>query len=248
MKNDRREWIGRDQSLIVHRDKIEKIERDEHGLVERDQVTEITRDRSLKVGGKEMIEIEGTRSLVVTGDVHEASKANHSHEVAQGLYLKASGVVIEGMQELTLKVGGNFVRLDAGGVTITGTMVKLNSGGAAGTGTAVRAVPARAPLEAALAASVAAAAAQQGADDNRPTHQEPNPNEPPPPDKTWIELELVDEADKPVSGERYEVELPNGKIATGTTGADGVARVTGVEPGTCKIRFPGLDKDAWEKI
>jgi type VI secretion system secreted protein VgrG len=248
VKNDRRERIRRDHHMIVDRDQIEKVGRDEHRFVDRDQITEITRDHSLKVGGKEMIQITGTRSLEVTDDVAEASKANYSHEVGKNLYLKASGVVIEGMQELTLKVGGSFVFLDSSGVTIKGSMVKLNSGGAAGTGTAGSIVPVSARLDPAEAASAAAVQSKKGVKDDRPTHQEPKKDAPPPPNRTWIELELVDEADKPVPGEPYEVELPNGKIASGTTGADGVARVTGVEPGSCKIRFPRLDKDAWEKI
>jgi type VI secretion system secreted protein VgrG len=33
--------------------------------------------------------------------------------------------------DLTLKAGGSFIRLNAGGVTIKGTMVKINSGGSA---------------------------------------------------------------------------------------------------------------------
>jgi type VI secretion system secreted protein VgrG len=35
---------------------------------------------------------------------------------------------------LTLKVGGNFVNLNPGGVFIQGTMVMINSGGAPGAG------------------------------------------------------------------------------------------------------------------
>jgi hypothetical protein len=127
-------------------------------------------------------------------------------------------------------------------------MLKLNSGGAAGNGNAVKEVPAMKPLAAAMAASAAAAAAKKGASDNRPTHKEsPKADDHPSKEKTWIEIQLVDEADQPVAGEPYEVELPDGKIATGTTGANGMARVRGVKPGSCKIRFPRLDKDAWEK-
>jgi type VI secretion system secreted protein VgrG len=247
VKNDSREWVGRDRHLIVTRDRIEEIQRDEHDLVQRDQVTEVTRDQSVQVGGKQMIEITGTRSLSVTGDVHESSKASHSHEVTKNLYLKAMGMVVEGMQELTLKVGSNFVRMDSSGVTIVGSMVKINSGGSAGTGTAVNAVPVLKVLQAASAASAAAGTSQKGVTDNRPTHQEPKKNQPPPPNTTWVELELVDEAGQPVPGEPYEVELADGKIATGTTGADGVAHIGGIKPGTCKFRFPRLDKDAWEK-
>jgi hypothetical protein len=35
------------------------------------------------------------------------------------------------MTQLTLKVGGNFVNINAAGVQINGTMVLINSGGAA---------------------------------------------------------------------------------------------------------------------
>ncbi|SER98789.1 type VI secretion system secreted protein VgrG, partial [Pseudomonas sp. NFACC02] len=43
-------------------------------------------------------------------------------------------VVIEAGNELTLKAGGSFIKIDAGGVSITGAQIKLNSGGSPGTG------------------------------------------------------------------------------------------------------------------
>ncbi len=43
-------------------------------------------------------------------------------------------LVIESGTTLTLKVGGSFINLNAGGVYISGPMILLNSGGAAGTG------------------------------------------------------------------------------------------------------------------
>jgi hypothetical protein len=63
----------------------------------------------------------------------------------------------------------------------------------------------------------------------------------------WIEIELVDEDDKPVPGERFSIELPDGTTAAGTLDEKGFARVEGFEPGSCKVTFPGLDQDAWEK-
>ena len=63
----------------------------------------------------------------------------------------------------------------------------------------------------------------------------------------WIEIELVDEEDEPVPGEKYEVKLPDGSVAKGTLDGDGFARIEGIDPGTCEITFPNLDKDAWEK-
>ena len=66
-------------------------------------------------------------------------------------------------------------------------------------------------------------------------------------EKTWIEIELVDEEDNPVPGEKYKVTLPNDKVAQGTLDNKGFAHIGGIEPCTCQITFPNLDKDAWEK-
>jgi|SRR5882672_600680 len=63
--------------------------------------------------------------------------------------------------------------------------------------------------------------------------------------KSWIEIELVDEAKAPVPGESYEITLADGSVAKGTLDGNGFARVDGIEPGTCKVTFPDLDKDAW---
>lgn len=64
---------------------------------------------------------------------------------------------------------------------------------------------------------------------------------------SWIELEMVDEQDEPVSGVKYQVKLPDGSEATGTLDNEGFARIDGIEPGQCEVTFPELDKDAWEK-
>ncbi len=67
-------------------------------------------------------------------------------------------------------------------------------------------------------------------------------------EKSWIEIELVDEEDEPVPGEKYKITLPDGEtIAEGTLDNNGFARVEGIDKGTCKITFPELDKEAWEK-
>ncbi len=65
-------------------------------------------------------------------------------------------------------------------------------------------------------------------------------------EKSWIEIELVDEEDEPVPGEKYKITLPDASVAKGTLDNKGFARIEGIEPGTCQITFPNLDKDAWE--
>jgi hypothetical protein len=65
---------------------------------------------------------------------------------------------------------------------------------------------------------------------------------------SWIEIELVDEDDEGIPGEKYKITLPDDSVAEGTLDEKGFARVEGFEKGTCKVSFPELDKDAWEKI
>lgn len=66
--------------------------------------------------------------------------------------------------------------------------------------------------------------------------------------RTWIEVELVDERGRPVAGERWSLTLPDGTTRSGTTDDKGVARVEGIDPGTCWVSFPDLNRDAWERI
>ena len=66
--------------------------------------------------------------------------------------------------------------------------------------------------------------------------------------KSWIEIKLVDETNKPVPGERYRITLPDGTtLAEGTLDENGFARVDGIDPGTCKVTFPNLDQTAWRR-
>jgi hypothetical protein len=62
----------------------------------------------------------------------------------------------------------------------------------------------------------------------------------------WIEIKLLDMNGDPVPDEKYEIELPKGAKVSGKTDAQGMARHTGIDPGTCKVTFPDLDKEAWE--
>lgn len=65
---------------------------------------------------------------------------------------------------------------------------------------------------------------------------------------SWIEIELVGEDDKPIPGEKYKIKLPDGSVAEGTLDEKGFAREESFEKGNCKVTFPDLDKEAWEKI
>jgi type VI secretion system secreted protein VgrG len=70
---------------------------------------------------------------VGTGQFVEAGTEIHYHA--------GDKVVIEGGMELTAKAGGSFVKVDAGGVTISGAEVKANTGGAPGVGSGIAILP-----------------------------------------------------------------------------------------------------------
>jgi hypothetical protein len=65
--------------------------------------------------------------------------------------------------------------------------------------------------------------------------------------KSWIEIELLDQQGKPVPNEEYQIELPDGSTVDGNLDGMGLARVDGIDPGTCKITFPNLDKRIWRR-
>lgn len=119
LKNDIREWVGNNRSLIVTQDQMEKAGGDLH--------SQVTGNINQKVGQN--------LSLQVGQNLYEKSGTNFAHEAGQVIHLKAGmTVVLEAGTELTLKVGGNFIDINPSGITIVGTMVMINSGGSAGSG------------------------------------------------------------------------------------------------------------------
>jgi type VI secretion system secreted protein VgrG len=267
--HDAREWIGNDRSLIVIRDQMEKTGRDKHDHVTRDHIEKIDRDHHLDIEGKEAIKIVGSHSMQVTGDVIEAFQGNQSTQVTQNIYIKGMQVVIEAMTGLTIKQGPNFITMDPSGISIVGTpLVMINSGGSALSGSAGSPVSPLSPtdpaeadtanpgelastsarpgaLATASATNVAAIMGTTSPASNAPTH---NPNAPENQDKKhWIEIQLYDDDGNPVPGEPYKVTLPDGTtVADGTLDDKGFARVDNIDPGTCQVTFPNLDKDSWD--
>jgi uncharacterized Zn-binding protein involved in type VI secretion len=63
----------------------------------------------------------------------------------------------------------------------------------------------------------------------------------------WVEIELLDKAGKPVPGEPYQIELPDGSTTEGNLDSQGQARVDGIDAGNCKITFPNIDKKSWHR-
>lgn len=107
IKNDAREWIGRDRHLIVGRDQKEKVGGGKHLAVALDQ--------NEKVGG--------TVSLDAGMDLHQ--------KIGMNAALKAGMMVaIEAGISITLKAGASFIEINPAGIFIVGSpLVLINSGG-----------------------------------------------------------------------------------------------------------------------
>lgn len=258
VRNDRRELIGNNRSLIVNNDKLDRIKRDEHRIIERDKFEKIERDSHLKVSGKATEEISQTFSLKVDGNVVEEFGANHTTDVTGNYGASAQMVVIEGQTGITLKVGGNFITINSMGVQIQGTLVNINSGGAALMVMPGNRVPAADPNEAEIADNADPGSRSptyrsqrrqktpiQKLADTAPSHKADSPSNQA--KTSWVKVKLKDEDGNPVPGEKYLVQLPDGKtVASGTLDENGEAEVTNIDPGQVKITFPDRDGRSWE--
>ena len=259
VKNDRRELIGNDRHLVVNRDKRDHIKRDEHRKIDRDLIEHIERDYHATILGKVATAYQQGVSNEYGGNLDVAITGNHTEDVTGNFSLNASNIVMEADTGITLKVGGNFITISSAGIFIKGTMVMINSGGAAIPGQSAQMVPPLEPEEAHIADNAdpgdkAPTYKQQkkkvpGSKKptfTKPTHKPKKPSNKE--KKSFIEIELKDQDGNPAAGERYRITLPDGKtLAEGTLDAEGYAKVSNIDPGTCKVTFPRIDKSGWNK-
>ena len=66
--------------------------------------------------------------------------------------------------------------------------------------------------------------------------------------KTFVEIALKGEDDKPIPSVRYRLVLPSGEVREGTLDEQGLARVEQLDDGECELSFPDLDDSAWQRI
>jgi type VI secretion system secreted protein VgrG len=66
-----------------------------------------------------------------------------------------------------------------------------------------------------------------------------------PPKRHWLQIELVDEQGAPVPGAAYVVKTASGEELLGTLDESGKARLGGLDPGSCVVKFPGHN-DSWK--
>ncbi|WP_439331759.1 bacteriophage T4 gp5 trimerisation domain-containing protein, partial [Pseudomonas viridiflava] len=122
IEHDQKIHIGNERHDTVEANVLSQFKVEEHRITHLDRKTETRADDHLTVGATQHLKV-GTAQFV------EAGQEIHYHA--------GQKVVVEGGMELTSKAGGSFIKLDAGGVTISGAEVKVNTGGSAGVGTGI---------------------------------------------------------------------------------------------------------------
>ena len=230
-----------------------------HTHVKGERCTLIEKDDGLQVDGNVSIKVGGTLSTDVAKDVVDKFGAGHKHDVTMVYALKALGVKIEASTGIELKCGGTSIVLTPAAIFITGgPLVNINTGsGPPVTAPTAKATSPTKPEDPAIAdksdpgkdVSYGAepaeyepleAAAAEGAPPVEETAEQEK--------KSWIKIRLKDEADRPVSGEKYRVTTADGSVKEGALNAEGRAHITNIAPGTCQICFPDLDLEAWERV
>ncbi|AZD79561.1 type VI secretion system tip protein VgrG [Pseudomonas chlororaphis] len=120
VEHDQRIRVGNERHDTVEANTLTELKAEEHRITHLDRKSEIRANDHLTVAVTQHANI-GTAQFVEAGqEIH---------------YKAGTKAVLEAGAELTAKAGGSFVKLDAGGVTISGADVKINSGGAPGVGT-----------------------------------------------------------------------------------------------------------------
>ncbi|MDI3353171.1 type VI secretion system tip protein VgrG [Pseudomonas sp. UYIF39] len=123
IEHDQKIRVGNERHDTVEANVLSEFKVEEHRITHLDRKTETRADDHLTVAVTQHVKV-GTAQFVEAGqEIH---------------YNAGEKVVVEGGMELTAKAGGSFVKIDAGGVTISGAEVKVNSGGRPGAGTGIQ--------------------------------------------------------------------------------------------------------------
>ena len=128
-KKDRFETILGERHLLVKKDKFEKVD-NRHEDVQTSHFEKIGTDRHLDVGGKEAVHVGGGQSLAVGGNLTQEVGGTLSQKITGKVYLSATGdLVLESASNITLKVGGSTIAIDASGIGLAAPLIKIEGKG-----------------------------------------------------------------------------------------------------------------------
>ena len=150
-KNDRTESTKRHRDIAIYSNRYQRVDEDENertdGKLESYLVTD--RHRVVKQNRKQRIErdhhqfvyqarnqsVTGKHSVIVKGSRHERIMGRQAVETGGALHIWAGNkLVAEGVEDVTFRAPGGFIRINDEGITIRGNVININSGGGAGEG------------------------------------------------------------------------------------------------------------------
>jgi hypothetical protein len=67
-------------------------------------------------------------------------------------------------------------------------------------------------------------------------------------DSTWIDIELLDPDGKPVPNRKVRLTFSDGRVVEGTTDAEGLFGLDGIDPGDCELAALDLAADHCEML
>src|SRR5690554_3435946 len=129
----------RDWDQNIQHDQRIRVGNERHERIEANRYTENLAEEHHRTHADRRTEIKADDHLTVASNQHVKLGQGQFIEAGQEIHLSSGmKVVLEAGSEITFKVGGSFVKLDPGGVTLVGPSVKMNSGGSAGQGSGAR--------------------------------------------------------------------------------------------------------------
>jgi type VI secretion system secreted protein VgrG len=237
-RGSRYESIGGSRHLTVGKSQYEHVKEHKHSTVTLDRLEDTKGSLHVRVAKDVKESVQGRKLTFVSGKY---------------AILSSEGIVMESDTAITLKVKGNFIKVDADGVTIVGKQVKINSGGAADTWTwdSPDLLELPTPADSIEYGHNKSYATRPESPDALGAVSFPADAKTPPEDEnepSWIEIELVDDFGEPCPGELFEIRAPGlEQPIRGVLDDKGRARVAVPEPGACQVGFPKLDKHRWER-
>lgn len=96
--------VKKDEAITVDGNQTETVKGNRTFEVKQDHSETVDGNQSVTVKGKQSVSVQGQQSVSVTG-----------------------AVTYESMESITLKVGGNSIKIDMTGITLSGTLIKINA-------------------------------------------------------------------------------------------------------------------------
>ncbi|SFT50492.1 type VI secretion system secreted protein VgrG [Pseudovibrio denitrificans] len=124
------ESIGGSKDIEVDGDHREQVKGSEHTQVDGSTLRHVKINDFLKVVGDKVTHVVRSAATLIDENWRLETKGKQHFETGTTHYINAGdAVVVQAGASISLNVGGNFIRIDQGGVQIEGSLVKVNCGG-----------------------------------------------------------------------------------------------------------------------